>query len=200
MLVTHGTRPDRPSSDPGRVMPDDLWSIVESCWVQQPSKRLRMSEVVRMLQKGHRHSPEQSHSADSTSSKDDAVTTDTDNQKPFTGSLPQQNSAFQNLLSHVGTRPPQFMQQPPAPDVNFPDNRLPQARPQNGPDLPISCPTREQTQEAMDFIINVKQYFITHCKGGTVRSTSKLTDIVAQISSSSPPYMFPRTTECTITF
>jgi len=181
-------------------MPDDLWSIVESCWVQQPSKQLHMSKVVCMLQKGHRQSPIPSHSADSMSSKDDTVMTDTDNQELLMGSLPQQNSTFQNLLSHVGTCPPQFIQQPSALDVNFPDNCLPQARPQNEPDLPISCPTHEQTQEAMDFIINVKQYFITHCKGGTVRSTSKLTDIVAQISSSSPPYMFPRTTECTITF
>jgi hypothetical protein len=101
MLVTQGTRPEQPSSDLGRVMPDDLWSIVESCWVQQPSKQLHMSEVVRMLQKGHRQSPVPSHSADSMSSRDDTVTTDTDNQELLTGSLPQQNSTFQNLLSHV---------------------------------------------------------------------------------------------------
>jgi hypothetical protein len=86
------------------------------------------------------------------------------NQEPFAGSPLQPNSAIPNHLSHSGARPPQFMQQQHSMQGgNFMDNRQPQGTPQNGSG-PMGRPTHEQTQAAMNFIMKVKQDFVTHRK------------------------------------
>ena len=74
MQVTQGVRPARPSGEPGRVMSDALWSVVERCWLQEPSKRPRMNEVIGFLQQGQQHSSASSLS--STLSEDDIEPTD----------------------------------------------------------------------------------------------------------------------------
>ena len=55
-------------------MPDDLWSVVEGCWDQQPSKRHCMTEVVHLLHKSHLpSSTSQFVKYSLTPSKDDTV-------------------------------------------------------------------------------------------------------------------------------
>jgi len=45
LKVAQGERPDRP---PG-VMSDGLWSLVQDCWKQQPSDRLKMDDIIERL-------------------------------------------------------------------------------------------------------------------------------------------------------
>lgn len=49
MRVVRGVRPSRPVYLDGRPMPDDLWTLVTSCWAGQPSERPLSSHVVRGL-------------------------------------------------------------------------------------------------------------------------------------------------------
>jgi hypothetical protein len=99
-------RPERPSGDPGRVMPDYIWSVVERSWVQQPSERPRMSEVVRLLQKGHQLSSVSSEPVDhnSTSSEDEGVPKDNvrsclSSSPPFSHDSTHQGSLHNQLRS-----------------------------------------------------------------------------------------------------
>lgn len=50
--IVDGNRPLRPSEKqcPGNAAPSDtLWTLVESCWKQQPPKRPKMDDVVKQL-------------------------------------------------------------------------------------------------------------------------------------------------------
>ncbi|KAF8624017.1 hypothetical protein AX14_011839 [Amanita brunnescens Koide BX004] len=45
-LVTDGMRPDRLDSP---AMEDKTWNLISSCWKPNPSKRLTMEQVVKLL-------------------------------------------------------------------------------------------------------------------------------------------------------
>jgi len=42
-----GKRPDRPTGK-GNML-DELWDLIEQCWVQQPAERLTMKEVLDIM-------------------------------------------------------------------------------------------------------------------------------------------------------
>lgn len=49
MRVVRGTRPPRPSSRDGVLMPQALWSITELCWAQELDQRPASQSVVETL-------------------------------------------------------------------------------------------------------------------------------------------------------
>lgn len=44
-----GKRPDRPNDPNGILMQDDLWRLVNECWVQEPKDRPSMDHVLEKL-------------------------------------------------------------------------------------------------------------------------------------------------------
>ncbi|KAH8101137.1 kinase-like domain-containing protein [Cristinia sonorae] len=47
--VVRGGRPPRPVTRDGKLMDDNMWSLTEHCWTQQPSDRPSASEVAKSL-------------------------------------------------------------------------------------------------------------------------------------------------------
>jgi len=50
-IVTKGNRPLQPSDDRSRIrgLNDEIWNIIETCWVQEPDRRLSTGQIVERL-------------------------------------------------------------------------------------------------------------------------------------------------------
>jgi hypothetical protein len=61
MAVIHGERPAcPPAQECGRTgLTDEIWSLIESCWDQQPDRRPKASDVVERLRSIHGADSEQ---------------------------------------------------------------------------------------------------------------------------------------------
>ncbi|KAJ3010584.1 UNVERIFIED_CONTAM: hypothetical protein HDU68_002072 [Siphonaria sp. JEL0065] len=45
-----GYRPERPNGFDGSAIPDFCWSLVESCWVQDPKERPKFDDIVGIIE------------------------------------------------------------------------------------------------------------------------------------------------------
>ena len=51
MKVVQGDRPERPEGGDGVPFTDDVWKVLERCWVPEPRDRPRIEDVLRYLEK-----------------------------------------------------------------------------------------------------------------------------------------------------
>ena len=47
LLISRGGRPEMPRNSQEVGLTAEMWSVIQSCWQQNPKKRLTMQEVVR---------------------------------------------------------------------------------------------------------------------------------------------------------
>ena len=59
LKVTQGERPERPEGAEGAWFTDDLWAMLELCWVPQPEGRPSIEAVLGCLERVSRPSPPQ---------------------------------------------------------------------------------------------------------------------------------------------